>query len=365
MALSTRGYRIAMVAPGERFSDYEERLGDICIFRIKSLPLGNGHWRMATLASLSVERILESFRPDLVVISLPFLLNRTVASEAGRRSIPRVGILGTMPEWLLYNLGFLRPLGEMFYCKLWDIIADFYNQCDYVVTPSHTALAMVREHGLNRPAEIISNGVELDKFYPRPRDEELAHRLRLPSLPSVLYTGRLDAEKRMDIWIKAIPHVLKQMEAHFIIGGGGSEHDKLVDLVGQLGMASHVTFTGFLEAAEYQRLYSLADVFAIASPSELQSIVTLEAAASGLPIVAVNAGALPELVIAGRNGFLFPQEDSAAMAAAIVRILKDPELATRMGAESRGIAIQHDFTRSVQQYERLYKALIGGRTPVA
>ena len=92
----------------------------------------------------------------------------------------------------------------------------------------------------------------------------------------------------------------------------------LETLVRHLGMKDRVTFLGYLRDEDVPRLYHLADLFVIAGLVELQSIVTMEAMASGLPIIAANAMALPELVHHGENGFLFAEDDAHALAAAAV-----------------------------------------------
>ncbi len=168
----------------------------------------------------------------------------------------------------------------------------------------------------------------------------------------------------MDVWVKAIPDVLREVDAHFVVGGEGTEKAALIELVDDLGIADHVTFPGFLPTDDYSLLYSLADVFAISSPAELQSIVTLEAAASGVPIVAAQAGALPELVEDGQSGFLFPTGDSAAMAAGIVRLLRDPELRARCGRRSREIAEGHDIQTTYLRYEHVYQEVIARKLAV-
>jgi 1,2-diacylglycerol 3-alpha-glucosyltransferase len=243
------------------------------------------------------------------------------------------------------------------------VISDFYDQCDWVVGVTDTAVRTLKNGEVRREARVISNGVDLARFQPRPRNDNLARRLGIPRKPTVLYTGRLDADKCMDVWVGSIPYVLEQMDAHFIIGGNGTDRARLENNVARLGLASHVSFPGFLASEDYPGVYSLADVFAISSPTELQSIVTLEAAASGLPLVAVNAGALPELVQNGLNGFHFEPGNSRQMAEALVRVLKDPGLQRRMGRESRKIALGHDLWGAMRKYEALYAAVTAGRTP--
>ncbi len=360
--LAGRGHDVAIVAPGDQLADREETEGDIRVYRVKAVKVLVDRWRLPVMPRQSLERVITTFAPNVVVVNLPFMLNLVASHLARRHNIPLVGITGTMPEWLLNSFGLLRPFSKLLYPRLWRWITAYYNRCDLVVGVTPTALGYLKDHGLTKPARVISNGVQLDKFCPGVRDEELADRLGVPDKPTVLYAGRLDAEKRMDVWVKAIPHVLREVDAHFIIGGDGVDRRKLEDMVAEMGVSQHVTFPGFLDDEEYRRLYSLANVFAIASPAELQSIVSLEAASSGLPIVAVNAGALPELVQQGRNGFLFDQEDSEQMARYIVRLLADPVQCRRMGRESRVIACQHDLKHTVREYEKVYDEAVNGRT---
>jgi 1,2-diacylglycerol 3-alpha-glucosyltransferase len=362
--LARRGHEVAVIAPGETFADYQEHHHGIRAFRLKAIRLMGTPWRLAVMSGRGIEQAFDEFQPDAVVVTVPFLLNRVAALAARQRSLPVVGITGMMPEWFFYNLSILRPLATLLNDGLWRMITDFYNQCDFVVGVTPTALEFLSAHGLSRPATVISNGVQLERFYPRPRDRELAERFRVPDKPTVLYAGRLDAEKCLDVWLRAAAEVVRHVDAHFIIGGDGTERAMLQALAHHLGIGDRVTFPGFLDEDEYARLYSLAHVFAIASPAELQSIVTLEAAATGLPIVAVNAGALPELVQHGVNGFLFGPGDAKTMAAHVVRLLTWPRERQRMGEASLRIAEQHDIEGTIDAYEQVYLDVVRQRALV-
>jgi glycosyltransferase involved in cell wall biosynthesis len=100
-------------------------------------------------------------------------------------------------------------------------------------------------------------------------------------------------------------------------------------------------------------LYRCSDIFAIASDVEVQSIPALQALATGLPIVAVNAAALPELVYPGLNGFLAPPEDPQALGEAIFQVLKDPDHLRVMGQASLALVKDHAEEETFQQYEFL------------
>ena len=107
---------------------------------------------------------------------------------------------------------------------------------------------------------------------------------------------------------------------------------------------------------DYPNIYSLADVFAIPAEAELQSIVTMEAVASGLPVVAVDKGAVPELATAG-NGFIFKPRDSKEMASYIVKILSDKKLQKSLSVKSLELAKKHSMAEVCTQYETVYQQL--------
>ncbi|MHB1131136.1 MAG: glycosyltransferase [Chloroflexota bacterium] len=363
--LAKRGHSVAVVAPARRLSDYAEDVAGLLVYRVRALKVLSDRWWLPVFPSASVERALLDYRPDLVVISLPFLLSRAALSVAHRHGVPVVGVTGTMAEWLTANLPLPRDVAARAEPAVWRQIASYYERCDVVVGVTQTALDLLRAHGLTRPSMVISNGVSLRRFHPRRRDRDLAARLGLDERPTVMYTGRLDAEKELDVWLRAAATVRQRgIDAQFILVGQGSERHRLEGLAESLGLTDHVRFAGFLSDRDYESVFSLADVFAIASTAELQSIVTLEAAASGLPLVVVNAGALPELVREGYNGALFTPRDHEEMATQLVSVLGDPALRREWARHSRLVALQHDIEASVAAYERLYRAVAASTAPV-
>lgn len=358
--LAKRGHTIGIVAPGRRLADYEENVDGLPVFRVRSMKVLSDRWWIPVLPGTSVEQTIADFQPDVVVVTLPFILSRAAVSAAQRLGVPVVGVTGTMPEWLTSNLPLPKRLAGKASPTIWRHIVHYYNQCTEVVGVTTTALRLLREYGLERPGHVISNGVSPRRFHPRNRDTGLAKKLRIDERPLVLYTGRLDAEKRLDTWLEAAALVRsKGVDAQFMLVGDGSEAKHLLRLIEKLDLEDSVRWAGFLDDADYERVFSLATAFAIASPAELQSIVTLEAAASGLPIVAVNAGALPELVRDGFNGYLFPEDDAGAMANRLADVLGDEAAAKRMGRRSRLIALPHDIERTIDSYERLFRTVTG------
>ncbi len=167
-----------------------------------------------------------------------------------------------------------------------------------------TALRLLRAHGLRVPSQAVSNGVDLARFTPGAPDPGLRERLGLPrparsSWPS----ARLSPEKRLDVLIAALARLPATPvdggdgaggdgEPLLVLAGAGPEEQRLRSLARHYGVADRVRFPGFIPDGDMPGLYRLADVFAIASQAELQSLATMAAMASGLPVAAVDAGAL-------------------------------------------------------------------------
>jgi glycosyltransferase involved in cell wall biosynthesis len=167
----------------------------------------------------------------------------------------------------------------------------------------------------------------------------------------------MNQEKNVDVLVKAIPSVLKQVDAHFLFCGSGGLKPDMMKLTQELGVADHTTFIDFLDWADYPNIYSLADVFVMPAESELQSIVTLEAIASGVPPVVVNKGAVPELANLG-NGLLFEPRNSDQLATHIITILSDKKLRETMKKKSLQLSKKHSMSCVGSQYEQVYHTVL-------
>jgi glycosyltransferase involved in cell wall biosynthesis len=254
--------------------------------------------------------------------------------------------------------------GALFDVGFYGYLTGFANRCDRVTAPTATALLLLRDHGLRAPSQVVSNGIDLDVYRPGAPDETLRRRYALPAgRPLVLSVGRLSPEKRADVLIEALAGQ-DVADSVLALAGSGPDEGRLRELAARRGVAERVRFLGFIPGTDLPGLYRLADLFAIASEAELQSLVTMEAMASGLPVVAVNAGALGELVHAGENGFLARPGRPADVAGSLDLLCRDPELRARMSKSGLRIIADHDRHRLLARWESIYSALATrGTTP--
>lgn len=351
--LAARGHSVSLLAPSPDGPTHEEMDGPVRVTRVPTFPSPFGHnLRVAPFPRNAVGRWLAECDHDVVHVHHPFPLSATATLMARRRGIPLAATNHTIPECSLWGIRGTGPAYQLAHTTMARWLIFLLGRCDMVATPTDTAAGALRRLGFRGVITSISNGVDTQRFAPGPARGELRERFGLDARPVLLYTGRLDAEKQMDIWLQAAAAVLKKSPAQFLIGGNGTDRERLERISTTLGIADAVRFCGYLADDEFPEIYRLADLYFICSPIELQSISTLEAVASGLPVVAANAQALPELVHHGRNGLLFEPGNSADAARALQRLLEDDGLQRSMGEESRAIALEHDLARTVETYEQ-------------
>src|SRR5699024_2774556 len=156
--------------------------------------------------------------------------------------------------------------------------------------------------------------------------------------------------------LHALARLPRELNVHFDVVGDGDQRGSLTKLSSELGVSDRVVWHGKLPDDELRLTLTNATAFVIASIAELQSIATLEAMASGLPIIAANAMALPHLVDEGANGFLFTPGDDAELAQHIRTIIEMSENEfERMQRASLEMVAEHDIARTLETFERLYR----------
>lgn len=357
--LLNRGHDVRVIAPSFSFENTVEEENGSIIYRPRAFILPfymNNKYHFAPFPFFYIKKILNDFKPDVINVCSPYPNSICAMILAKKSRIPLVGSIHILPENILapfFTSAFYPTLVKY----TWAYLIYFYNRVDWATVPTQTGAAMYQEKGMKTPVTPISNGVNTTMFKPTNKGEYLRKRFNLPQKLLVLYTGRINQEKNVDVLIKAIPTVLGEVDAHFLFCGSGGLKPEMMKLTHQLGVDGHTTFIDFLDWADYPNIYALADVFVMPAESELQSIVTLEALASGVPPIVVNKGAVPELASAG-NGLVFEPRDSHQLAAHIITILSDKKLRNTMKEKSLQLSQQHSMSSVGSQYEQVYETVL-------
>jgi glycosyltransferase involved in cell wall biosynthesis len=197
-----------------------------------------------------------------------------------------------------------------------------------------------------------------DYVFPEEAKVKLRSTLGIGSQPMILFTGKLVPRKGVDVLLRALPQVLREMEVKLVLAGSGNQQD-YQQLAEALGILDKLRFLGRVPDDTLRLLYSSCDLFVLPSRLEGLGIVILEAMAAGKPIVATNVGGIPEIIESGQNGILVEAGEEGKLAGAIVKVLSDNPLARAMG-ENNKKKVRECFSWGVaaQKTERVYNELI-------
>jgi glycosyltransferase involved in cell wall biosynthesis len=291
--------------------------------------------------------ILDSFQPDVVHFQSHIVVGRGVSIEAEKRGIRIIGTNHFMPENMLQFSLVPKGFQDQLVRALWKDAEHTFKRAEAVTTPTRRAAEFLEKYTGLSGVQAISCGIDADNYSPSfaPRTEN-----------RILFVGRVTGEKQIDVLVQAVALLDASLEVQVEIVGGGDQRRNLEHLVESLGLSRQFTFTGYVTDEELREAYSRATVFAMPSIAELQSIATMEAMASGLPVVAANAMALPHLVHDGQNGYLFEPGSAQDLADKLSLVFSlSPEELDALKHESLKLIEAHDIKRTLNTFERLYR----------
>ncbi|MCR2813183.1 glycosyltransferase [Microbacterium sp. zg.Y1090] len=353
--LAARGHDVHVVAPGRKYKRVPAATEVIegvplTVHRLPSVRWPPHDWLRFVWPWRSkhyARKVLSEVRPDVVHIQSHIVIGRGLARIATQRGIPVIATNHVMAENIL-DFTTLPPLLDKVMLKAaWDDAARTFALARAVTTPTRRAADFL-ESTIDVSGVIpISCGIDASNYTPHlaPRENN-----------RILFVGRLTSEKHLDTLLHAVTKLDPALDVTVDIVGGGDQRKALDALTAQLGLTDRVRFHGRVDEDELRSLYTRASVFAMPSIAELQSIATMEAMASGLPVVAADALALPHLVQDGVNGWLFRPRDADDLALKLTRVLTaGPEEHLAMQKASlKGVEI-HDIARTLDTFEALYR----------
>mgnify|MGYP001458654276 FL=1 len=205
--------------------------------------------------------------------------------------------------------------------------------------------------------DVIPNFVDTEVWR---RDREPCHRSKLApdGQKIVMHVSNFRAVKRVQDVVEVFAKIREKVKARLVLVGEGPERPRALKHAADLGLGDDVLFLGRHSSVE--ELLSCADLFLLPSESESFGLAALEAMSCGAPVVASNAGGLPEVIDDGESGFLFPVGAIDDMAAAGVRILSDDGLRSQMSQAARQLAVERFSAGAIiPLYEALYERVLG------
>lgn len=233
------------------------------------------------------------------------------------------------------------------------------QRSDHVTAVSQFLASETREvFGIDREIEVIHNFVDSDRFV-RNTDPAVRARFAHPEEALIVHVSNFRPVKRVEDVVRVFARVSSEIPARLLMIGDGPERPRAFDLAKELGVIGRTAFLGSFP--DVQTILGISDLFLLPSSNESFGLAALEAMSCEVPVVASNAGGIPEVVEQGVTGFMAPVGDVDTMAHDALTILRSREVYTRMAQAAREAAVTRFHPRLiVPQYLEAYKRTIAG-----
>ena len=319
--------------------------------------------RVSIFPQKEVKKAMDDFGPDVVHVQVSDPIGLSVVWYARKHNIPVVTTEHNQPDVFTDPLKVPGVMKKPVNYLLTSYFRNRQSKSDFVTMPTEKAIKeLIWSRGTEFPVPVavVSNGVDLVNFKPGKAPREVYKKYGIPEdRPIILYVGRVDPEKKLGVVIDAFDKAhAKIPKALLVVVGDGVDKVRLENKVEKMGLAGDVKFVGRVVPPELYELYKLGDIFVTASEIETQGIVLIEAAACGLPLIAVDKGAVSEVCISDKNGYLCEPGNADEISKAMVEILSDGKKRERFAENSLKIASEHDFEKTLDKFINIYKCVI-------
>ena len=383
VGLAKRGYEVMVITPSQNKKYHVEVVDGVTVMYLKSKDIKvypdqihevpekkkffyEDGLKASIFPAGQIKRALDKFKPDVVHVQGSDPIGVAVVGYAKKHHIPVVMTEHNQPEVLTEPLHVPGVVRKPINNALSAYFRKRQKESDYVTMPTQLSIDhLLGDRDLGVPVEAVSNGVDLSAFKPGEAKAYIYDKYNIPrDLPILLYVGRVDPEKKIGVVLEAFSDFLnnhkldKLSKTLLVVVGDGVDKNRLEALALKLGISDSVKFLGRVMPPDLYEIYKLGDVFVTASEIETQGIVLIEAAAAGLPLIAVNAGAVAEVCKNGENGYLLEPGDKQGMARAMTDILVDDKRRALMSEKSLKIAMEHDFSSTLDKFLGIYQKVI-------
>ncbi len=349
--LLAQGHEVLVLAPtnAKPVLKHAGKLAPVPSFQIP----GRGDYRLTTHLSPDLKKQLEEFKPDIVHIATPDFVGFQMQEWGQQHGKAIACSFHTHFTSYLsyYNIGFLEGIA-------WDLLRKFYGHCHHTYVPSYGIQNELREHGVKDGLLLWTRGVDTELYSPTKKCPALREQLGIADdEPVILIACRLVWEKGLQIYIDLIKRLEAEGIKHrSVVAGDGPARAKMQQEL------PNTVFLGSQTPAQLSCVYPSSDVYIFPSHTETFGVTTLEAMASGLPVVVANASGPAMMVEHGVNGFMAAPRDSKEFYKYTKQLVTDADLRQRMSTAGREIAVKtfhwHEvFANLVNYYDVLNKAV--------
>jgi len=354
-SLRAAGHRVTVFAP--RFPDYCDVDPDV--HRIPSVAsLQSPPFYLSVPGTPRISHAIRRCEFDVLHVHSPLSTGVMAYLTAKAKHAPLVYTYHTAISDYVHYLHIAGDRGAMRQAARW-FSTGTANLTDRVVAPSPKVKELLLKERVNRPIQVIPNGIDLSRFYQAKETSHFRRQLGLTFDAQVLLSlGRLAPEKNLHLLVDAFdPIAARFPNAHLVFAGDGGSRSELETQAAASAYAERIHFLGMVARADLPGLLHEADLFLSASTSETQCIAMAEAIAASLPIVAVPDKAFAGMFANGVNGLAAPNE-AQGFGAAVCNLLADPEKLGQFGRNSSELSRNFSIETQAAALVELYREAI-------
>jgi len=292
---------------------------------------------------------------DIIHTHHPFILGVTGAKKAAELNIPLITTLHTRYELYTHYVPIYQPLVK----EVLDYrIKDYIKKCQQIIVPTQSIYNRMTREGVDNNLSIIPTGIDLFQFK-QAKKLDLHQKYGWNRNDLVIITvNRLAQEKNIRLLINSMAKLVPQFPSlRLVVVGDGDLRKTLEKQIKKLGLKRNIIFEGSVPYQQIPSYLKAADIFAFTSVTETQGIVTIEAMASELPIVAVNATGTRDVIIDQKNGLL-TQNTINDFSTKLQQLIEDDSLRQRMSRFSRIAVKQYDIKDQAAKMIEVYQRAI-------
>ncbi|MDX1589276.1 MAG: glycosyltransferase [Oleiphilaceae bacterium] len=364
--LSKLGNQLLIVAP--LYPQHKEENSKDKQTQVLRLPnmltMGiKGEFRMANIFQPGAWRRIRRFKPDIVHLHHPIWVGSLGLFLAKRLNVPAVYTYHTRLEHYAHFV----PLPSVLFRNLIShaLVRRFANKCDGVIVPTYSSEDYLRVIGVKSAIFVQPTGIEYQRFQRVDPGEVQALKASLGvnrEEVTLISVCRLSNEKNIDFMIDAMAELRDNTEKPFqwLVIGEGHERERLQGRLEALGLSDCVRLVGSVPPSEMALWYSLGDLFVFASKSETQGMVILEAMSAGLPVVAVRASGVDDVIQQGYNGYQTP-ENRQQWRQKVQTLMEDAPLRQELSVNARRFAASYDIEPFARDVKFIYASVLAAR----
>ena len=351
--LRALGHNIFVFAPN--FSGYRDQDKDN--FRYPSASITHKAKYPIPLPSHKAKDFFKDKKIELVHSQHPWGVGRYALKLARHFGVPIIFTNHTM--YPLYIDYLPKILPRKILMRLIEKSAIGYaNKVDAVIAPTESIKEYLTQKGVKTPMYVVSSGVDREVLNKAPV-ANLRKRFDIPEDHALLLNlSRVGPEKNLPTILEAYKKVLKEFpKVSLVFAGGGVFLEKLKEITSNMGLSKKVFFTDLVQLEKRGGYFREGDIFVHSSLSETQGLVIVDSIMVGVPVVAIEANGVKDIVKNGENGLL-TGNSAEALAEGVLKLLRDKKLRSKLAKGALESAKEYTIKATSQKLEAVYKAVL-------